>query len=363
LGQSWSTPNIAKIAYGSGDKRVAFIGGGYDEGQDNDVPPADDKGRAIYVIDVLDGSLIRRFSVDDSGYSTMTYSIPSDIARVDLDGNGKVDRLYMGDMGGRMWRFDISDSNPANWSGKIIFQSNPGNDGSTGRKIFYPPDVTLEKDSINYEMLFFGTGDREDPNDTDIVNRIYAVKDKNPITPLLESYLIDVTLGLLQDPNASQSEKDALLEQLRTGNGWYIKFDADEGEKVLAPPVLLFRAAYFTTFTPTFGVEGDPCFVGEGIARLYILQYQTGNAIYNFDLTNDTEEEDIISATDRSREIGTAIPSGVIVTFIQGKPTAYIGVGGGVMRGIPQEIWDENSNEFPLTIYKSIIPIYWRTVF
>jgi hypothetical protein len=103
--------------------------------------------------------------------------------------------------------------------------------------------------------------------------------------------------------------------------------------------------------------------VGEGIARLYILQYQTGNAIYNFDLTNDTEEEDIISATDRSREIGTAIPSGVIVTFIQGKPTAYIGVGGGVMRGIPQEIWDENSNEFPLTIYKSIIPIYWRTVF
>jgi Tfp pilus tip-associated adhesin PilY1 len=208
-------------------------------------------------------------------------------------------------------------------------------------------------------MVFFGTGDREDPNDTDIVNRIYAVKDKNPITPLLESDLIDVTSDLLQDPDTPQGEKDAFLEQLRTGNGWYIKFEADEGEKVLAPPVVLFRAAYFTTFSPTFGVEGDPCFVGEGIARLYILQYQTGNAVYNLDLTNDTE----ISKTDRSRVIGTAIPSGVIITFIQGKPTAYIGVGGGVMRGVPQEIWNENSDDFPIPINKSIIPIYWRTVF
>ena len=76
----------------------------------------------------------------------MTYSIPTDIASVDTDGDGKIDRLYVGDMGGQMWRFNIKDSNPSNWSGKIIFKSNPGKDGTTGRKIFYPPDVSLEKD-------------------------------------------------------------------------------------------------------------------------------------------------------------------------------------------------------------------------
>ena len=31
MGQSWSSPIIGKIAYGSGEKWVAFIGGGYDE--------------------------------------------------------------------------------------------------------------------------------------------------------------------------------------------------------------------------------------------------------------------------------------------------------------------------------------------
>ena len=37
----------------------------------------------------------------------MKYSIPSDITRLDSDGDGKVDRLYVGDTGGRVWRFDI----------------------------------------------------------------------------------------------------------------------------------------------------------------------------------------------------------------------------------------------------------------
>ena len=72
----------------------------------------------------------------------MTYSIPSDISRVDTNGDGKIDRLYVGDMGGRLWRFDVGDPDPANWTGKIIFKSNTGS--SDRRKIFYPPDVVLE---------------------------------------------------------------------------------------------------------------------------------------------------------------------------------------------------------------------------
>ncbi len=220
LGQTWSTPNIGKVTIGAEDKYVAFIGGGYDENQDNDTPGADTKGRAIYIVDIFNGSLIKRFSASDTGYSNMTYSIPSDIAKVDTDGNGKIDRLYVGDMGGRMWRFDIGNSSTASWTGKIIFNSNPGRDGTTGRKIFYPPDVTLEKDTSRYEMLFFGTGDREHPKEPTVINRLYAVKDRNPSTALTEQVsdlLVDVTQDLLQDPSTSQEDKDAILEQLRTG--------------------------------------------------------------------------------------------------------------------------------------------------
>ena len=60
--KSWARPGaplrFGKIRYGSGEKWVAFIGGGYDENQDNDpITAADSKGRAIYAFDVLTGSL------------------------------------------------------------------------------------------------------------------------------------------------------------------------------------------------------------------------------------------------------------------------------------------------------------------
>ena len=58
MGQSWSTPVIGKIASGTGEQWVAFIGGGYDEGQDEATPPADDRGRAIYIVNVENGSLV-----------------------------------------------------------------------------------------------------------------------------------------------------------------------------------------------------------------------------------------------------------------------------------------------------------------
>jgi type IV pilus assembly protein PilY1 len=118
LGQTWSSPLIGKVRFGSGEKWVAFMGGGYDENQDND--PAillDSKGRGIYVVDVLTGSLVWRYSNAED--ASMTYSIPSDIAKIDTDGDGFIDRLYVGDMGGRMWRFNTANSNPVNWTGKI----------------------------------------------------------------------------------------------------------------------------------------------------------------------------------------------------------------------------------------------------
>jgi type IV pilus assembly protein PilY1 len=346
LGQTWSTPQIGKIRYGSGEKWVAFIGGGYDENQDNDpVTAADSKGRAVYAFDVLTGSLLWHYSYAQN--AEMTYSIPSDISRVDTNGDGKIDRLYVGDMGGRLWRFDVGDPDPANWTGKIIFKSNTGS--SDRRKIFYPPDVVLEGgNEAYYEMVLFATGDREHPKESTTINRLYAVKDKNPITPLTENDLVDVTADLLQDPDTPRTQKEALLAQLMEKGGWYIQLDLHPGEKSLASPVVYYKTVYYTTFTPTFGGEADPCFVGEGTARLYILNYKTGNAVFNLDDSNDVEGP-TVGRTDRSTIIGTAIPSGVIITFIRGLAIGYAGVGGGV-----------HTPTLPST--RSLVPIQWRIV-
>ena len=346
LGQSWSTPQIGKIRQGLGDRWVAFIAGGYDDNQDNSpVTLPDSKGRAVYAVDVLTGALVWSYSRAQD--ASMAYSIPSDISKIDITGDGRIDRLYVGDMGGQMWRFDVGDSDPANWTGKIIFKAN----GATGaqRKIFYPPDVVLERDSVDYEMIFFGTGDREHPKDSTTVNRIYVVKDKHPSSPLTETDLVDVTLDLLQDPNTSGADKDQIRAWLRQKSGWYIKLDVNTGEKVLSPPVVFYKTAYFTTFTPTFGTTGDPCYVGEGTARVYVLRYDTGNAAFNLDTSNDVGAP-VVKRSDRAGVIGTAMPSGVIITFFGGTAVGYAGVGGGVYTPM-----------LPST--KSLVPINWKIVF
>lgn len=347
MGQSWSSPLVGKIASGTGEQWVAFIGGGYDEGQDEAYPPADDKGRAIYVVNVLSGSLVWRYSHAEN--SAMTYSIPSDLTRLDVDGDGKIDRLYVGDMNARMWRFDIGNTETsAAWTGKIIFQSNPGS--SEKRKILYPPDVTFEKDgSLEYETLFFGTGDREAPKVTppSFDDTLYALKDKNTGTILQEADLYNVTDDELQT-TTDPARRAAILNDLKTKSGWFIRLEND-GEKCLATPVVFYRVAYYTTFSPTFGSETDPCFIGEGTARVYAVNFTTGEAVFNMDLTNDEGGTKVVKS-DRSLIIGTAIPSGVIVTVIGGNASAYVGVGGGVYS--PQ-----------LSSRRSLLPLHWKLVF
>jgi type IV pilus assembly protein PilY1 len=340
MGESWSSPVIGKIASGTGQQWVAFIGGGYDEGQDDDInPPADDRGRAIYVVDVLTGALVWRYSYAEN--TVMTYSIPSDITKLDMDGDGKVDRLYVGDTNARMWRFDIgnTDDRADSWTGRIIFQSNP--DTSAKRKIFYPPDVTFEE---GYELLFFGTGDREHPKEIKETDRLYAVKDKGSGSTLKDQDLIDVT----EYYSKTQEEQASMINGIKTKSGWYTTL-GDSGEKCLATPVVFQKTAYYTTFSPTFGSVTDPCFVGEGTARLYALKYDTGEAAFNLDVTNDVGGT-VIKRSDRSMVIGTAIPSGVIITIIRGTATGYVGVGGGVFS--PQ-----------LKSTKSLVPLHWKLVF
>jgi type IV pilus assembly protein PilY1 len=352
LGQTWSTPVIGKVAYGTGEKWVAIFGAGYDDEMDLANPDVGNitSGRGVYMADVLTGNCVWYHS-KPGGDSTMTYPIASDVAPVDLDGDGRIDRFYVGDLNGRMWRFNIGDlnhngnSDPDEWTAKIIFKSNPGT--SEKRRIFYPPDVTFEKDSTGeYEMLFFGTGDREDPKGTKDVDRIYAFKDRGSSTTKGEADLVDVT-GFY---NLSADQQTAKINEIKSKDGWYIILDRKAGEKCLATPVVYNKTAYFTTFSPSTEAISDPCFVGEGTAALYAVNYATGEAAFNLDLTNDTGGTVVKAKSDRSTVIGSAIPSGVVITVIGGKVTAYIGVGGGV-------------NRPTLSSSRSMYPVHWKLVF
>jgi type IV pilus assembly protein PilY1 len=320
MGQSWSAPHMGKIRYGSSDKAVCFIGGGYDENQDRKTVTKDDRrGRAIYVVDVQTGDQLWRW--DYGRDSNMRYSIPSDISRVDTNGDGYTDRLYVGDMGGSIWRFDIGDPDTNAWSGRVFF--NTSTNGK--RKIFYAPDVTLEK---GYEMVFFGTGDREHPNESSVVNRIYAVKDRGLNTTLTEDNLEDVTNGLQTN--------------LENEEGWFVSLGTNRGEKVTGVPAVAQGVLYFTTFSPSSQS-------GVNTARVYALNYKQGNAILNLNPANDTEGVRI-DLSDRSKVIGTGVPSGTVLSAVKGRLVAYTGINGGIY-------------ETPVKKRTTIIPVWWRQVF
>ena len=306
------------------------------------------------------------------------FSFPSAISAVDTDFDGYIDTLYCGDTGGNMWRFDVKNkTSTSTWSGTKIFSANPsdnpvsGEDPATnGRKIFYPPSVTLE---AGFNALFFGTGDRPHALNKAVTDRIYALFDPDLQAAVTESNMVDVTEDILQSDTSTGStvtpeDVTAQLNDLMSSSkdGWFIRLDQIDGEKVLSPAVVFDKVAYYTTFSPNIETE-DPCKAGNlGAGRTFALNYLTGEAVFDYDTLNDgsstsnsratTDEEGVIlRRSDRVISVGSGIPSGVIIVCPDPrlnpdsndeKAFALIGSGGGVAK---KKATSENINQM----------IYW----
>jgi type IV pilus assembly protein PilY1 len=413
LGESWSDLTIGKIKVGSYKKVAAFIGGGYDNCNEDArygltmtypgtcvssptgdngittsagaVGPVGPKGRGIFVVDIAtfdsndipqvtlgSGTLIKSFTNADYPTS-MKFSFPGRIKPIDRNYDGFADTLYAGDAGGNLWRMDISSTATTGWSANKIFSSNPGYsaplgsttgaaDSSTGRKIFYDPSgFVLEDGTVR---LYFGSGDREHPLNTAVVDRMYALIDRGQTTAsgINESNMADVTEDELQGLTTTTARISQIISQLTspTNYGWYIRLNQNDGEKVLAPAVVFNQMAVFTTFSPDATPGTDPCVTGNlGAARIYVLDYLTGAAVINYDLTNDTTNTYNVWArasganynllrSDRVKTLGGGIPSGaVLVIAPTGQTTLMVGVGGSIA-GIKT------------TGGGVTLPIYWR---
>jgi len=318
-GQSWSTPFITTINDSGTQRAVALITAGYDKNQDGATPGADTMGRGVYAVDVLNGQPVWAYTYDGGLHPDMTFSIPSAVTAVDTTGSGVADRLYVGDTGGRLWRFDIGASNPASWTGRILFNADPA--GTAYRKFFYPPDVTQE---YGFEMLFIGSGNRAHPLEKTTTDYLYAIKDRNPVSVLTAGDLVNVTDGKLM--SGTEEEKATIKANLESKDGWYIQLE-NTGEKCLAPALVFAGVAYYTTFEPDATVPIDPCeaVASLGTARLYALDYANGNAVYNF----DTSSADL-GKTDRSLIVGGSIASGVVIGLIEGVHIGKLGVDGSI---------------------------------
>ncbi len=335
LGQSWSEPTVHEIQTSSGPETVFLMAGGYDDNQDQATPSATDStGRAIFTVQVSNGA-IGKLNINAGNYADMTHCI-LDVAGFDTNGNQYTNRIYAGDLAGNMFAFENDDGDDT-WSRRKLFSASAV-DG-VKRKIFYSPDAVGERYG---EMIFFGTGDRADPEETGVVNRIYAVKNEwtgAGFSTLTEADLVDVTADLIVLGDATQRAQERV--DLETKKGWYIRLE-HLGEKVTSAVTVFDGVVYFTTYTPESGGPPplDPCVdvSGRGEARLYAVNYKTGEAAFEWSTIyeEDGDPKEVAKGKyDREYMIGTSIASAPVIAVMRGGPQIYIGVEGGVKKEDP----------------------------
>ncbi|MDO6645597.1 PilC/PilY family type IV pilus protein [Acinetobacter guillouiae] len=356
IGQTWSKPVLANVRYGDKFKRVMIIGGGYDICYENPrfklntanpteyggaaCKKAQADGNAVYMIDANDGSVLWYASNAgaDSNNAAMTHSIVSRISTVDRDGDGLVDHLYFGDLGGQVFRADLNNAKgtPASGFGKrVVRLANLGSttltDGDQPR-FYQPPTLTKHtQGSDTFILVGIASGDRSTPLDVTPLtgregilpakaipnrpmNNVYGLIDRDfsnkALMTIADSDLKTVNLVLTDLKKNPQTLSGAIASSFfpynKTGlQGWYRSLSSDyTGNDVSGrtsggikafeeEPIALTNYLFVPTYDPegTGVAQQDPCkprIVGESNTQQFCLPY---GVCLKLDGTKDIDED------------------------------------------------------------------------
>jgi len=324
LGQTWSTPQAVKVR--ASNDPVIFMGAGYDATANDPMPQGSaSMGRGIMAIDGITGDVRWHAGAAPAGADfsrtvvAMTHSIASDLALLDRNADGNVDRVYAPDTGGNIWRVNTDDPNPGNWN--VTRVASLGGSGASARKFLFPPDVVYANGTQNFDAILIGSGDREHPFDTTIDNRFYMIEDSNTgLTStdlgIVESQLYNASADLIQDGTAT--ERAAAKLALTAARGWYIALAS--GEKVVGNAITLAATTFFGTNRPTPPAPGV-CTANLGEARLYSVSFQDGSA------TIENNGSTGLTLTDRYRvRAGGGYPPSFVPISVQLNGKVHQGV-------------------------------------
>ncbi len=313
MGETWSEPAFGRVKLGGVETFVAFVGGGYDTGENNNT------GKAFFVIDLATGAKVWEYfnnaSADDRQY--MNFSLAGNATAADLNSDLLVDKVYIGDVGGQMWKFDVGASSTAEWKGQRLFAAAPAQSNPPAVGEFYPAQgiygaPSLALDDALQLWVFFGTGDRNHPNNV-AANRFYGFKDTSNMVngdPLEEAELVDAT-----GPGVSAGT-------IAAAPGWFIPLAANE--KVLSTANVFNGVVLFSSFTPDDPSTPTTCESGGGVAKLYAVQMETGFAAIDF--TTGEALTTTSSTATRSVPIGTGIASMPVIVMNQSGATVSTSV-------------------------------------
>jgi type IV pilus assembly protein PilY1 len=333
LGYAYARPEVARLADG---RWAAFISNGY--GSHSGVA-------ALYVVDIRDGSLIRKIVIDSSESTNGLSSV-----KLKVNSQNVVQAAYGGDLKGRLWKFDLSGTSTDSWgvafSGKPLFTTA----GGATQPITAQP--LLADNSLGGKEVFFGTGkfnETADKTNKDL-QAFYAVWDADGgsgqiTTSSLQAQAVTGVFsgGSGQFITTSQNEVTYPAEK-----GWYLPLvynNALTGERVINQASLVLGRIVFTTASVD---TTDPC-ASFGTGKLVELDAFSGKML-NYAVL-DTNGDGLIDSTD-------TVSSGVI--FTGGIPTLNA-----IVNGATRKIVNDSSGGTTTLVEKSgggSRRIMWRQI-
>ena len=314
IGETWSTPTIARVRVGggatqNGENFVLIFGGGYDDAQENYQYTTDTSGHRIYMVDAASGQRLW-FAGGPNGDGTpnlalddMTHSIPGRIVTIDTDGDQYADRMYAADLGGRIWRFDIwNGAAPGSLvTGGVLAALGSGSTGQTtiqnNRRFYYAPDVALiqRRGADPYYNLAIGSGYRGHPLHTETQDRFYSIRDRNPFGRLTQTQYNSATAIRDSDlTDITPTPEQAAVPS--SAPGWKLELDLNGGwigEKILAEALTIDGTILFPSYQPVPASSADPCLPANGINRAYALRVDTGRAAIDFNDSGTVDSSDL----------------------------------------------------------------------
>ncbi|MBK5354101.1 pilus assembly protein [Pseudomonas sp. TH41] len=333
LGYAYAPPEVARLADG---RWAAFISNGY--GSSSGVA-------ALYVVDIRDGSLIKKIVID----STETTNGLSSV-KLKVNSQNVVQAAYGGDLKGRLWKFDLSGTTTDTWgvafSGKPLFTTV----GGATQPITAQP--LLADNSLGGKEVFFGTGKFNETADK--INKdlqaFYAVWDADGGSgQITASSLQAQTVTGVSSGSTGQfittSQNDVTYPAKK---GWYLPLVYSSvltGERVINQASLILGRIVFTTASVD---TTDPC-ASFGTGKLVELDAFSGKML-NYAVL-DSNGDGVVDSTDM-------VSSGVI--FTGGIPTLNA-----IVNGATRKIVNDSSGGISTLVEKSgggSRRIMWRQI-
>ena len=287
LGYTFGRPNIGRLANG---KWVVLVPGGYfPEG--STAAAAKNTFSSLFVLDARTGALIREIKTPTSVGSIGTvesYGLTTPVLG-DYENDQIEDVAFAGDLLGNVWRFDLTNSSPSQWTAELFFRPKTPGD----RPVTVMPRLFPTPGAAGFTVVF-GTGRYLGGKDNKVddntrVQAVYGIRDSgragqatvidgDASTPLVRQTLVEQgsVRGLTTLPVPATDGKKAI-------RGWYFDLDiaSAKGERVVVDATALFDSsrAIITTLIPQANDPCDPAPRG----ALMVIDAATGAAAQGVD--------------------------------------------------------------------------------